>query len=137
MLDLSNTHPAYRLGRLFAVLEKIQEENQEKRRQAGERAETLIQQGVEEFSDWLNLVPLFPVIKQIESYHENLLSKEMPKLIDRLKQAEDEGKIAVLLKSFVKKIYSPPLVRLKQFAGPENSKVLTEVLEAMYKEDEN
>ena len=26
MLDLSNTHPAYRLGRLFAVLEKIQEE---------------------------------------------------------------------------------------------------------------
>ena len=27
MLDLSNTHPAYRLGRLFAVLEKIQEES--------------------------------------------------------------------------------------------------------------
>ena len=26
MLDLSNPHPAYRLGRLFAVLEKIQEE---------------------------------------------------------------------------------------------------------------
>ena len=26
MLDLSNTNPAYRLGRLFAVLEKIQEE---------------------------------------------------------------------------------------------------------------
>jgi CRISPR-associated protein Csd1 len=26
MLDLSNTHPAYRMGRLFAVLEKIQEE---------------------------------------------------------------------------------------------------------------
>ena len=26
MLDLSNIHPAYRLGRLFAVLEKIQEE---------------------------------------------------------------------------------------------------------------
>ena len=26
MLDLSNHHPAYRLGRLFAVLEKIQEE---------------------------------------------------------------------------------------------------------------
>ena len=26
MLDLSNANPAYRLGRLFAVLEKIQEE---------------------------------------------------------------------------------------------------------------
>ena len=26
MLDLENPHPAYRLGRLFAVLEKIQEE---------------------------------------------------------------------------------------------------------------
>jgi hypothetical protein len=26
MLDLSNTNPAYRLGRLFAVLERIQEE---------------------------------------------------------------------------------------------------------------
>ena len=26
MLDLSNTNPAYRLGRLFAALEKIQEE---------------------------------------------------------------------------------------------------------------
>ena len=27
MLDLSNTNPAYRLGRLFAVLERIQEES--------------------------------------------------------------------------------------------------------------
>ena len=26
MLDISNLNPAYRLGRLFAVLEKIQEE---------------------------------------------------------------------------------------------------------------
>ncbi|MEL7564142.1 MAG: glutamyl-tRNA reductase [Dehalobacterium sp.] len=117
------------------VLEKIQEENQEKRRQAGEKAECLIQKAVEEFLQWLQLVPLFPVIKQIESYHEHVLSKEMPELIDRLKNTEDEAKIAVLLKSFVKKIYSPPLIRLKQFSALENKEDLTEVLEAMYKEE--
>lgn len=117
------------------VLEKIQEENQEKRRQAGEQAQDLIQKAVEEFSAWLHCLPLFPLMKQIESYHENVLSKEMPKLIDRLKHTEDEAKMAVLLKGFVKKIYSPPLVRLKQFSELENRDSLAKVLESMYKEE--
>lgn len=118
------------------LLEKIQEENQEKRRQAGEKAESLIQQAVEEFFQWLDLVPLFPVIKSIESYHEEILQKEMPKLIQRLKQTQDERKMEAVLKSFVKKIYAPPLLRLKKFGKLENKEGLTKVLSAMYKEDQ-
>ncbi len=118
------------------LLEKIQEENQEKRRQAGEKAESLIQQAVEEFFQWLDLVPLFPVIKSIESYHEEILQKEMPKLIQRLKQTQDDRKMEAVLKSFVKKIYAPPLLRLKKFGKLENKEGLTKVLSAMYKEDQ-
>jgi len=117
------------------ALEKIQEENEEKRRQAGAKAKSLIQKGVNEFSEWLKLVPLFPVIKQIECYHEKVLNAEMPKLIQQLKQTGDEAKMAVILKSFVKKIYAPPLIRLKQFGGMENKEGLTRVLAAMYQED--
>ncbi len=117
------------------ALEKIQEENQEKRRLAGAKAESLIRQAVEEFARWLDLVPLFPVIRQIENYHESILNREMPQLIDRLKQTEDEAKMAVLLKGFVKKIYAPTLDRLKQFSARDNKEELAEVLEEMYKEE--
>jgi len=59
----------------------------------------------------------------------------MPNLIQQLKQTGDEAKMAVILKSFVKKIYAPPLIRLKQFGGMENKEGLTRVLAAMYQED--
>jgi glutamyl-tRNA reductase len=116
------------------VLEKIQGENQEKRYLAREKAEYLIQQGVGEFAQWLELVPLFPLIKQIECYHESVLNREMSQLICRLKQTEDEQKMAALLKGFVKKIYAPPLMRLKQFKGLKDKKGLAEVLSTLYKD---
>lgn len=131
-----------RVGELIGItlvdldaLEKIQTENQEKRRQAGEKARFLIEEAVDEFDQWLQCIPLFPAIKQIESYHEHVLNKEMPDLIDRLKNTEDEAKMAVILKGFVKKIYSPPMVRLKQFSVLENKEDLTEILETLYKEE--
>lgn len=117
------------------VLERIQSENQEKRRQAGEKARFLIEKSVDEFYQWLQCIPLFPAIKQIESYHQQVLNKEMPELIDRLKNTEDEAKMAAILKKFVKKIYSPPMVRLKQFSALENKEDLTEILEALYGEE--
>ncbi|ATW28103.1 glutamyl-tRNA reductase [Candidatus Formimonas warabiya] len=116
-------------------LKRVQEENYEKRRLAGEAAGETIQNGITEFYQWLQCIPLFPVIKQIENYHEHVLNREMPKLIGRLKNTDDEAKIAVLLKSFVKKIYSPPLIRLKQFSGLEKPENFAEILEAMYKEE--
>lgn len=117
------------------ILEKVVAENQEKRQQAGEKARAIVDRAVEDFCQWLKCIPLFPVIRQIEQYHENVLEREMPKLVGRLKNAPDEAQIEVLLKGFLKKIYSGPVLRLKEYSRQENPETCACILEALYGEE--
>jgi len=117
------------------VLERVAAENYEKRRQAAEEARELVAEGVGDFFAWFNCLAIFPLIRKIENYHEDILQREIPKLVGRLRNAEDDQKIAVLLQGLVKKIYATPIIRLKEATAEGNGEDLAGLLARLYRED--
>ena len=117
------------------VLEQVAAENHEKRRQAAEEARELVAAGVDSFFEWFNCLAIFPLIRQIESYHEGVLSRELPKLIGRLKNADSDQKMEVLLQGLVKKIYATPIIRLKEVSGQGDREDLAGLLTDLYREE--
>lgn len=113
-------------------LKSVVESNLERRRSAVADAEKIIRTDVEEFFDWYASIAVFPAIKQIQEYCEEIRSGEIAANSTRLNGADLE-QVELLTKSIVKKILKAPILQLRENAATRDGPLHAEALLKLFR----
>jgi len=102
-------------------LKEVVEENLEKRREAADKANEIVEREAARFNDWLSSLELKPTIVDMLEMGEEIGHRELAKTMKRLGQVDDETRAALetLVDSMVKKLYREPIIYLKRRSQEE------------------
>jgi glutamyl-tRNA reductase len=111
-------------------LKEVVEENLERRREAADKARSIIEDKALEFDKWLESLELKPTIVDLLCKGEDIGRKELEKTLKRLGPVDEETERALktLVDSLVRKLYREPIVYLKRRSSEEgySRKVISE-----------
>ncbi len=97
-------------------LKAVVAQNQESRRQMAMEAETLLEEEVEGFMDWLRSLDTVPTISSLRSKVETIREQELEKAMSRLGSEFSEkhrGVVEALTRGIVNKILHDPMTQLR------------------------
>lgn len=97
-------------------LKAVVAQNQESRRQMAMEAETLLDEEVEAFMDWLRSLDTVPTISSLRSKVETIRTQELEKAMSRLGSEFSEkhrGVVEALTRGIVNKILHDPMTQLR------------------------
>jgi glutamyl-tRNA reductase len=98
-------------------LEKIAQENIEKRQHAKVLGLTIIEEGMRKYNAWIDETKVANLILNINEHSKKIMSKELYQLKSKLCMEVSEVNIAIIEKafnSFVKAFTHEPIIRLKE-----------------------
>lgn len=118
-------------------LKEVVEENLKNRKKEALRARTIIEEEVLKMEKWLAELSIYPTIRRLARWAEDIRSKELEKTLRRLKDLTDEEKEAleVLTKSLVQKLLQPPIFFLKN-GYHEEGRYAVSLIREIYRLDE-
>ena len=119
-------------------LQGIVESNKEERRREVQKAEEIVQQGVESFKRWLSSLEVLPTILDLRQRLEKIRRQETNKTLTLLKNASEEEQktLDLLTQSIVNKILHHPISLLKHQEDRGQGKLYVEMTRKMFHLDE-
>lgn len=117
-------------------LENVVEANLAKRELQVGRAEAIIAEEIEKFSQWLSSRQVVPLIKALRNYGHEIRSQELERLFNRLPElnAKERECISFTTNLIVNKLLHQPVVSLKEMAcnDTESSGLYTSFVEKLF-----
>ena len=101
-----------------------------------EKAQSIVDEEVEKFTNWLKQLDMNPLISNIYEKVEEIRTKEFKKILQKLQNVDDETtkNIELLTKSIVNKLIHPHVAIIKQNGSP----VVLEIMKKLFRlEDED
>jgi len=119
-------------------LQGIVESNKEERKKEIEKAEEIVQQGVELFKRWMGSLEVVPTILDLRQHLEKIRQQEMAKTLGLLKNASEEERKALdlLTQSIINKILHHPISLLKRQENREQGKLYLDITRKVFHLDE-
>lgn len=114
-------------------LKIIVEQNLQKRRNEIPKVEKIIEEEINNFSEWLNSLQVSPIIKSLREKFENIRAEEVANNINKF-AAEDREKLEIVTKKIINKLLHYPTVELKKYANDENAQDLNRIRLSVVKE---
>ena len=102
-------------------LRQVVEKNWEARKSEAEKAELIVEQEADSFTDWMESLNVVPVIRNLRESFENIRQSETDKFLKKLNGLDEKQRETViyLTTSIINKILHKPTVNLKK--NSENS----------------
>lgn len=104
----------------------IVEQNLNRRRNEIPKVEKIINEEVNNFTEWLNSLQVSPIIKALRDKFEAIRSEEVENNINRF-TSEDREKLEIVTKKIINKILHNPTVELKKFVNDESTQDLNRI----------
>jgi len=119
-------------------LQGVVASNKEERRKEVQKAEEIVQQGVETFQRWLNSLEVLPTILDLRQRLEKIRRGEMDKTLALLKNSsEEEQKVLDLMtQSIINKILHHPISLLKHQENRGQGKLYVDITRKIFHLDE-
>ncbi len=119
-------------------LQGVVDSNKEERRREMQKAEEIVQQGVELFKSWLGSLEVVPTILDLRQRLEKIRQQEMAKTLTMLKNASEEERKALdlLTQSIINKILHHPIALLKHQESREQGKLYLAITRKVFHLDE-
>lgn len=103
--------------KLFHIdqLKDIADENLEFRKELIHEIQAYIETALKDYEDWYNCLPVYPKIKAIQNYSQELTDEELSKMFNKLPHLKEKDKntIEIITRSLVKKMWRIPILQLK------------------------
>ena len=118
-------------------LQGVVESNKEERNKEVQKAEEIVNQGVEGFKGWQNSLEAVPTIVALRSRLEEIRLGEVKKTMSLLKGASEEERRAIdlLTQSIINKILHRPTTLLKNKKNEEKSRLTVEMIRKIFNLD--
>jgi len=115
-------------------LQQVIDNNLEERRKAAILAEEIIEEQLNDFTNWLAFRYVVPTITALKSMSNQIKDRELEKALNRLKNiTEREQEIIIsMANSIVKKILHSPIMCLKEYALTTEGHIYTEALQNLF-----
>lgn len=112
------------------ALQHVIDRNLEMRRKAALRAESIIEQELAGFMQWLGSLYAVPTITALKKLGEEIKQKELRRAFNRLGELSEHDRkvIGSLANSIVNQLLHMPVVRLKEYALTPQGQLYNEVL---------
>lgn len=119
-------------------LQEIIEENMRLRMDEARKASVLIEEGVQEFFDWMGSLDIVPTIKAFRDHLEELRASELSRVLRNLEGFAPEQRelIEQFSRALVNKIGHQPSARLRAAADPERAIHYSNALRHLFGLDE-
>ncbi|MBU1205782.1 MAG: glutamyl-tRNA reductase [Proteobacteria bacterium] len=119
-------------------LQGVVESNKEERKKEVEKAEEIVQEGVEVFKRWLSSLEVVPTIMDLRRRLEKIRQREMAKTLALLKNAsgEEQQALDLLTQSIINKILHHPISLLKHQENREQGKLYVDMTRKIFHLDE-
>lgn len=119
-------------------LQGIVDSNKEERKKEMQKAEEIVQQGVELFKRWMGSLEVVPTILELRQHLEKIRQQEMAKTLTLLKNASEEERKALdlLTQSIINKILHHPISLLKHQESREQGKLYLAITRKVFHLDE-
>jgi len=119
-------------------LQGIVDSNKEERKKEMQKAEEIVQQGVELFTRWVGSLEVVPTILDLRQHLEKIRQQEMAKTLTLLKNASEEERKALdlLTQSIINKILHHPISLLKHQESREQGKLYLAITRKVFHLDE-
>jgi len=119
-------------------LQGIVDSNKEERKKEMQKAEEIVQQGVELFKRWMGSLEVVPTILDLRQHLEKIRQQEMAKTLTLLKNASEEERKALdlLTQSIINKILHHPISLLKHQESREQGKLYLALTRKVFHLDE-
>jgi glutamyl-tRNA reductase len=117
-------------------LKELSQKHLSDRLAESEKAHSIVDEEVEKFATWLKQLDMNPLITSIYEKVEEIRSKELKKLLQKLQNIDDETSknIDLLTKSIVNKLVHPHVAIIRQNGSP----IVLEMMKKLFRlEDEN
>ena len=98
----------------------IVEQNLEKRKGEIPKVRKIIQEEVDNFTEWYNSLEVAPTIKDLRDYFEAVRAEEVEKNINRF-SSEDQEKLEIVTKRIINKILHHPTLELRKLNQSDNN----------------
>ncbi|WP_432401684.1 glutamyl-tRNA reductase [Wukongibacter sp. M2B1] len=115
-------------------LKNVADENFKSRLKAAKIASEIIIEDCIKFENWYNCLPIFPVIKELESYGTSIVDEELYGFLSRLKHLDekDQKQIELFTKSLVKKLFRTPLHELKRAGEDRQGELFAKITKELF-----
>ena len=119
-------------------LQGIVDSNKEERKREMQKAEEIVQEGVELFKRWMGSLEVVPTILDLRQHLEKIRQQEMAKTLTLLKNASEEERKALdlLTQSIINKILHHPISLLKHQESREQGKLYLAITRKVFHLDE-
>lgn len=119
-------------------LQRIVDENLERRRKAIPRAEERVAGQVEEFHAWYASLEVVPVIKSLRERAEEVRRRELERVMNRLSHlgTEDRSEVEEFSRRLLNKLLHDPTIRLREGAADGRATEIVEAARFLYGLDE-
>ncbi len=98
----------------------IVEQNLEKRKGEIPKVRKIIQEEVDNFTEWYNSLEVAPTIKDLRDYFETVRAEEVGKNKNRF-SSEDQEKLEIVTKRIINKILHHPTLELRKLKQSDNN----------------
>jgi glutamyl-tRNA reductase len=118
-------------------LHQMVDENLDRRRSEIGPAETLVDEGVEEFWAWYTSLSVVPTIRELRAQTEEVRQAETERILRRLQHLapEDQEAIDLFARSLMNKVLHAPTVRLKEAVGNGRGTSVVDTLRYLFELD--
>ncbi len=115
-------------------LQNVVDANYFARRKAAQAANTIIQEEITKFNEWLGSLYVVPIITALKEKGERIKEQELQRALNRLgKVNEHEMKvISSMANSVVNQLLHSPVLMLKEMANSNNGHLYAEVLKDLF-----
>jgi glutamyl-tRNA reductase len=116
-------------------LQEVVDENMKNRMEEAEKAETIIEEEVDNFSKWFKSLEVVPTIVDLKDKVENIITGEMEKAGSWMKSLDDEerGNVETLIHSIINKILHDPVTGLKEESENGGANPYVAVIKRLFK----
>lgn len=96
-------------------LQEIANENMLFRKGLIDEINRYIDEGIDEYYKWYKCIPIYPKIKAIKDYSQDITEEELDKMFKKLSHIDNRDKetIETVVRSMVKKMWRTPILQLK------------------------
>ncbi len=115
-------------------LQNVVKSNLLERQRAARHAEKIIDEEIDEFSDWLATLSVVPVVKALKSKGEQIRDAELKRALNRLGDvsSREEKIIRSLASSIVNQLLHFPIINLKEKAISNQGHLYAEVTKSLF-----
>lgn len=119
-------------------LQAVVDENLKTRLVEAQKAEVIIGEEVDRFSEWFHALEVVPTIVSLRKKMEEIVSGELEKSLAWMKELspQDQDNIRILAASIVNKILHDPITRLKEESNGEGGAAYVEAARKLFRLDD-